>query len=108
MTLVEALVAIVVFAFIAGMTGAIYIAGLRMYREGFTGLTAHDNASLALAKILPDVREAMDIIEPSTLLQPTPPHVSNTLEYVLPRKDSTGHYLVDPAQPTGRSSGAPR
>lgn len=101
MTLPEAMVSMVVFSFIAGVTGAIYLSGLRMFKEGFSGLSAHDNAALALAHILPDAREAMDVTEPSTTLQPTEPHVSDTLEYALPRRDSTGHYLVDPTSPDG-------
>ena len=101
MTLPEALISMVILTFIGGITGAIYLASLRMFKEGFTGLTAHDNAALAMADILPDVREAMDVVEPSTILQPTAPHVSDTLVYVLPREDSTGHFLVDPTSPEG-------
>ncbi len=101
MTITELVVSMVVFTFIVGVTGAIYLAALRMYKEGFTGLSAHDNASLALTHLLPDAREAMDIIEPSMALQPTEPHVSDVLEYVLPRKDSTGHYFIDPTSPDG-------
>lgn len=86
-TLIEALTTATVLGILSVGVTMLYTASLRMYTQGQREATSRDKASLALERILPEVREAYNVDYPGP----------NLIVFTLPKIGTDGHYAVDPA-----------
>jgi len=66
---------------------ALWLQAVGMYGRGMREATAHDKATLALERIVPEVREAYNVDYPGPDL----------LVFTVPARGADRHYLIDPA-----------
>jgi len=87
LTLAELTVSIVVLALVSGILMSLLIQALKMYNQGLAETSANDRASTALALMLPDVREAVNVDYPGP----------QQIDFTLPQKDANGYNYVNPS-----------
>jgi len=85
-TLVEALTTATVLGILSVGVSSLYIASLRMYTRGQRESTSRDKASLALERMMPELREAYNVDYPGPSL----------IVFTMPEKGIDGRYAIDP------------
>jgi prepilin-type N-terminal cleavage/methylation domain-containing protein len=90
MTLIEVMMTMTILAIISVGVSGLYIQAIKMYKRGQREATSRDKAALALAKMMPDIREAFNVDYPGPSL----------IVITMPAKDNQGHYVVDPITKT--------
>jgi prepilin-type N-terminal cleavage/methylation domain-containing protein len=86
-TLIEAVTAVAVLAIVSVGVSMLYTQAITLYARGQRESTSRDKASLALEKVLPEIREAYNVDYPG-------PHL---IVFTLPERGTDGQYLVDPS-----------
>jgi hypothetical protein len=89
-TLVEALTTATVLSILSIGVSSLYIASLRMYTRGQRESTSRDKASLALERMMPELREAYNVDYPGP----------NLIVFTMPQQGIDGRYAIDPATRT--------
>ncbi|MBM3476974.1 MAG: prepilin-type N-terminal cleavage/methylation domain-containing protein [Armatimonadetes bacterium] len=89
-TLVEALTTATVLGILSVGVSALYVASLRMYTRGQREATSRDKASLALERMMPELREAYNVDYPGPSL----------IVFTMPQKGIDGRYALDPTTKT--------
>lgn len=86
-TLIEALTTATVLGILSTGVMMMYTASLRMYTQGQREATSRDKASIALERMLPEIREAYNVDYPGP----------NLIIFTLPKIGSDGHYTINTA-----------
>jgi prepilin-type N-terminal cleavage/methylation domain-containing protein len=89
-TLVEALTTATVLGILSVGVSALYMASLRLYTRGQRESTSRDKASLALERMMSELREAYNVDYPGPSL----------IVFTMPQKGIDGRYVLDPLSKT--------
>ena len=89
-TLIEALTTATVLGILSVGVSGLYVASLRMYTRGQRESTSRDKASLALERMMPELREAYNVDYPGPSL----------IVFTMPQQGTDGRYALDPTTKT--------